>query len=63
MEANEERRTKLAQLRREYRGMRSMIEMMQKGTEATVLRKMREDKLLPLEREIRDLEDQLSREG
>jgi len=63
MEANEERRIKLAQLRREYRGMRSMIEMMQKGTEATVLRKMREDKLLPLEREIRDLEDQLSREG
>ncbi|HTX99027.1 MAG TPA: hypothetical protein VMG09_03300 [Bacteroidota bacterium] len=63
MEANEERRTKLARLRREYRGMRSMIEMMQKGTEATVLRKMREDKLLPLEREIRDLEDQLSREG
>ena len=63
MEANEGRRTKLAQLRREYRGMRSMIEMMQKGPEATVLRKMREDKLLPLEREIRDLEDQLSREG
>ena len=63
MELNEDRRTKLAQLRREYRGVRSMIEMMQKGTEATVLRKMRDEKLLPLEREIRKLEDQLASKG
>ena len=36
-----------------------MLEMMQKGTEASTLRKMREEKLDPIEREIREVEGML----
>ncbi len=61
MATNEALENRLNQLRREYRGMRSMLEMMQKGTEAAVLRRMREEKLAPLEREIQALEQTLQR--
>ncbi len=61
MDSNEALEKKLSQLRREYRGVRSMLEMMQKGTEVAILRKMREEKLAPIEREIQTLEEQLKR--
>ena len=56
METKPDLQTRLDKLRREYRGVRSMLEMMQKGTEASTLRKMREEKLDPIEREIREVE-------
>ena len=36
-----------------------MIEMMQKGTDVAVLQKMREEKLDPIEQEIREVEARL----
>jgi len=51
---------RLEDLKREYRGARSMIEMMEKGTSREVILKMRIDKLLPLEREIQRLEEEVS---
>ena len=60
-ETKPELQTRLDKLRREYRGVRSMIEMMQKGTEASALRKMREEQLHPIEREIERLEEELKR--
>ena len=59
MNTKEELQTRLDKLRREYRGVRSMIEMMQKGTDVAVVRKMREEKLDPIEREIREVEARL----
>ena len=53
---------KLDKLRREFRGVRSMLEMMQKGTEGSVLRKLRQEKLVPLEQEIQRLEELLKKE-
>ncbi len=53
---------KLDKLRREFRGVRSMLEMMQKGTEGAVLRKLRQEKLVPLEQEIQRLEELLKKE-
>ena len=52
--------TRLEDLKREYRGARSLIEMMEKGTSREVISKMRIDKLLPLEREIQRLEEEVS---
>ena len=54
---------KLDKLRREFRGVRSMLEMMQKGTEGSVLRKLRQEKLVPLEEEIQRLEELLKKES
>jgi hypothetical protein len=51
---------RLEDLKREYRGARSMIEMMEKGTSREVILKMRIDKLLPLEREIQRLEGEVA---
>ena len=51
---------RLEDLKREYRGARSLIEMMEKGTSREVISKMRIDKLLPLEREIQRLEEEVS---
>ncbi len=56
---NDDLEKRLSQLRREYRGVRSMLEMMQKGTEGSVLRRMRDEKLGPLEKRIRELEEEL----
>jgi hypothetical protein len=52
---------RLEDLKREYRGVRSMIEMMEKGTPREELQKMREEKLKPLETEIRKLEAELAK--
>lgn len=62
MNAEIDLRKELEKLRREYRGVRSMLEMMQKGTEGAVLRKLRQEKLLPLEKQIQTLEELLKRE-
>ncbi len=56
MNTKEELQTRLDKLRREYRGVRSMIEMMQKGTDVAALRKLREEKLDPIGRQIREVE-------
>ena len=55
METKPDLQARLDKLRREYRGVRSMIEMMQKGTDVAVLRKMCQEKLDPIEREIREV--------
>jgi len=44
---------RLESLKREYRGIRSMIEMMEKGTPREELQKMRMEKLKPVEEEIK----------
>ena len=52
---------RLDELKREYRGVRSMIEMMEKGTPREELQKMRVEKLKPLEEEIKKLEVELTK--
>jgi len=52
---------RLEDLKREYRGIRSMIEMMEKGMPREELQKMRAEKMKPLEVEIKKLEDELSK--
>ena len=47
--------------KREYRGARSMIEMMEKGTPRKELQKIRAEKLKPLEEEIKKLEEELEK--
>ena len=56
-----ELRNRLEGLKREYRGIRSMIEMMEKGTPREELQKMRDDMLKPLETEITKLESELAK--
>jgi hypothetical protein len=51
---------RLENLNREYRGVRSMIEMMEKGTPREELQKMRVEKLNPVEEEIKRLEVELA---
>jgi hypothetical protein len=51
---------RLDELKREYRGVRSMIEMMEKGTPREELQKIRAEKLKPLEEEIKKLEEELA---
>ena len=51
---------RLEGLKRESRGIRSMIEMMEKGTPREELQKMRAEKLKPLEEEIKKLEEELT---
>jgi hypothetical protein len=53
---------RLEGLKREYRGIRSMVEMMEKGTQREELQKMRAEKLKPLEVEIKRLEEEISKE-
>ena len=52
---------RLEGLKREYRGIRSMIEMMEKGTPRKELQKIRAEKLKPLEEEIKRLEEELAK--
>jgi hypothetical protein len=54
---------RLDELKREYRGIRSMIEMMEKGTPRDELQKIRAEKLKPLEEEIKKLEGELAKEA
>ena len=52
---------RLEDLKREYRGARSMIEMMEKGTPRGELQRIRSEKLKPLEEEIKNLEGVLAK--
>ena len=52
---------RLEGLKREYRGARSLIEMMEKSTPQEELQKMRAEKLKPLEAEIKRLEGELAK--
>jgi len=56
-----ELKRRLEGLKREYRGVRSMIEMMEKGTPRKELQKMRAEKLKPLEDEIKKLGEELAK--
>jgi hypothetical protein len=53
---------RLEDLKREYRGIRSMIEMMEKGTPREELEKIRAEKMKPLELKIKKLEGELAKE-
>lgn len=52
---------RLEGLKRQYRGIRSMIEMMEKGTPREELQNMRAEKLKPLEEKIKKLEEELAK--
>jgi len=56
-----ELKRRLEGLKREYRGVRSMIEMMEKGTPRNELQKIRAEKLKPLEEETKKLEEELAK--
>lgn len=61
MTRNDDIQIRLVGLRREWRGLRSLIEMMEKGTPRDELQKMRAEKLKPLEEEIKKLEVELTK--
>ena len=48
--------TRLEELRKQFRAVRSLIEMMAKGTPKEELEKMSREKLKPIEEEIKRLE-------
>jgi hypothetical protein len=52
---------RLTSLKREWRGLRSLLEMMEKATPRDELQKIRAEKLKPLEEEIKKLEGELAR--
>ena len=52
---------RLEELKRQYRGIRSLIEMMVKGTPREELQKMRAEKLMPIEEEIKKLGEDIAR--
>jgi hypothetical protein len=56
-----ELQNRLESLKREYRGIRSMIEMMEKATPREELQKIRAEKLKPVEEEIKKLEEELAK--
>jgi hypothetical protein len=58
-----ELQNRLEGLKREYRGARSLIEMMEKGTPREELQKIRAEKMKPLEEQIKRLEEELARGG
>jgi hypothetical protein len=57
----DEMRWQLDTLRKNWRGLRSQIEMMEKGTPREKLQKIRAEKLKPLEAEIKKLEEGLAK--
>lgn len=61
MTRNDDIQIRLVSLRREWRGVRSLIEMMEKGTSRKELQKIRAEKLKPLEEEIKTLEEELAK--
>lgn len=61
MTRNDDIQKKLVSLRREWRGLRSLIEVMEKGTPRDELQKIRAEKLKPLEEEIGKLEEELAK--
>ena len=60
MAQNDDIQKRLVSLRREWRSLRSLIEMMEKGTPRDELQKIRVEKLKPLETEIKRLEGELT---
>ncbi len=60
MNTKEQIQGQLEDLRRELKGITSMLEMMQKGTKAEDLAKMKREKLDPIRREISKLEGELA---
>ncbi len=63
MPARSELQKQLDDLRREYRAIRSMIEMMEKGTPRETILKMRKEKLAPMEQEMQRVEAELKDYG
>jgi|WetSurMetagenome_2_1015567.scaffolds.fasta_scaffold13112_2 hypothetical protein len=60
MNTREQLQNRLDELKRDYRAARSMLEMMAKGTKPEDLMKMKREDLDPIEREIKQLEEDLS---
>ncbi len=63
MTRNDDIQIRLVSLRREWRGLRSLIEMMEKATPRGELQKIRAEKLKPLEEEIKKLEEELAQDA
>ena len=59
----DEKHQRLATLRSEYTGVRSLLEMMVDNTPREYLEKMRREKLKPLEEEIWRLETEIQNEA
>ena len=60
MQTRRELEERLERLQLNYRGRRSILEMMQKGTTPGDLARMRKDHLDPIEEEIRRLKEELA---
>jgi hypothetical protein len=60
MDTKEQVQIRLNDLRREFRGVSSILEMMEKGTKREDLAKLRSEKLEPIRREIKRLEEELA---
>ena len=60
MNTKEQLQKRLDDLKREYRGVYSLLSMLEKGTMTEDLVKMRREKLDPIQDEIRKLEGELS---
>jgi hypothetical protein len=61
MQTRKEVEERLERLQRDYRGRRSILEMMQKGTTPEDLAKMRREQLDPIEQEIQKVKEELAR--
>jgi hypothetical protein len=61
MESREELEERLGRLKTDYRARSSILEMMQKGTRAEDLAKMRREQLDPIEQEIKRVGDELAK--
>ena len=61
MSTEQEIRERLDVLRRQSKGISSMIEMMEKGTPPRDLARFRAEKLDPISQEIRKLEGELAK--
>lgn len=61
MNTKEQIQRQLEDLRRELKGITSMLEMMQKGTKAEDLAKMRREKLEPIREAISRLEGKMEK--
>lgn len=61
MNTDDDIRNRLDALRRQYRGVASMLEMMEKGTPPNDLARIRAEKLEPIKVEIKKLEAALAK--
>jgi len=60
MQTKKELEERLESLKRDHRGRRSILEMMQKGTTPDDLARIRREQLDPIEREIQRLKEELA---